>query len=415
MKASSIAGYAAVAGVYALSATAHPTGQQQAWAQPAAPMPFSAPSLIADLWHQSVEYMSPRLVQTAHDASPYYSWPLLLRWRGVPFMDVTDHGELGLSLAYAPSLQSQANFPNRTHYSKEVEGVHANITQQGPREHIKAFTSFRNRYYRSATGRQSQLWLLETLKGIVNHYDRSDITVEEFKHSWDQASIILRIPAKSASDGEKAAEAPAVVVGCHQDSVNLILPILPAPGADDDGSGVVTQLESLRSLLAQGFVPKDRPVEYHFYSAEEGGLLGSQAVVESYVRKSTPVYAMSQFDMTAYVKKGSRDSQGRMKMGIVEDFVSPELTAFNRLLLKSYLDDTIVPVSTKLGYAGSDHASWNKVGVPSSFTIENAFEVTNHEIHSTRDVWDREEYSFDLIEAFSKLSTAFIVELAGWA
>lgn len=38
-------------------------------------------------------------------------------------------------------------------------------------------------------------------------------------------------------------------------------------GADDDGSGTVTILESYRSLLASGFAP-ERPVEFHWYSAE---------------------------------------------------------------------------------------------------------------------------------------------------
>lgn len=38
-------------------------------------------------------------------------------------------------------------------------------------------------------------------------------------------------------------------------------------GADDDGSGTVTILESYRALLASGFAP-GRPVEFHWYSAE---------------------------------------------------------------------------------------------------------------------------------------------------
>lgn len=44
-------------------------------------------------------------------------------------------------------------------------------------------------------------------------------------------------------------------------------PFLPAPGADDDGSGSVTILESYRALVAADFHPV-RPVEFHWYSAE---------------------------------------------------------------------------------------------------------------------------------------------------
>ncbi|KAJ7300862.1 hypothetical protein DFH08DRAFT_979251 [Mycena albidolilacea] len=58
-------------------------------------------------------------------------------------------------------------------------------------------------------------------------------------------------------------------------------PFLPAPGADDDGSGSVTILENYRALLAADFHP-ERSLEFHWYSAEEGGLLGSQAVAKAY-------------------------------------------------------------------------------------------------------------------------------------
>jgi hypothetical protein len=42
---------------------------------------------------------------------------------------------------------------------------------------------------------------------------------------------------------------------------------MPLPGADDDGSGSVTILESYRALIASNFRP-ERPVEFHWYSAE---------------------------------------------------------------------------------------------------------------------------------------------------
>lgn len=46
-------------------------------------------------------------------------------------------------------------------------------------------------------------------------------------------------------------------------------------GADDDGSGSVTILESYRALIAANFRPI-RPVEFHWYSAEVGIVTWSQ-------------------------------------------------------------------------------------------------------------------------------------------
>lgn len=114
-------------------------------------------------------------------------------------------------------------------------------------------------------------------------------------------------------------------------------PFLPAPGADDDGSGTMSILESYRALLAADFHPV-RTVQFQWYSAEEGGLLGSQAIAKDYEKRGVNVLAMSQvcrlsniwlsivdlimglqFDMTAFVKRGTRE-----EVGIITDFVDPE-------------------------------------------------------------------------------------------
>ncbi|CAG8835880.1 11732_t:CDS:1, partial [Gigaspora margarita] len=62
---------------------------------------------------------------------------------------------------------------------------------------------------------------------------------------------------------------------------------------DDDGSGTVTILEAFRVLAEGQFRPK-RSVEFHWYSAEEGGLLGSQAIASYYENLEFDVIAMLQ-------------------------------------------------------------------------------------------------------------------------
>jgi len=160
--------------------------------------------------------------------------------------------------------------------------------------------------------------------------------------------------------------------------------------------------------LASNYTPI-HDVEWHFYSAEEGGLLGSQAVVKDYVARAAWVQSQLQFDMTAWVKQGTKE-----RVGIVTDFVDPSLTDFIKKLVDAYLD--IPWVATKCGYACSDHASWNKAGYPSAFGIESAFEDSNQNIHSANDRLDiSPEFSFEHLLEFSKLGVAYIVEIAGWA
>lgn len=82
------------------------------------------------------------------------------------------------------------------------------------------------------------------------------------------------------------------------DSINLSNPTSGrAPGADDDGTGTVNLIESFRALLAADFKPTT-PVEFHWYSGEEGGLLGSQAIATRYKNDGVQVKAFMELDMT---------------------------------------------------------------------------------------------------------------------
>ncbi|KAI0079660.1 peptidase [Panus rudis PR-1116 ss-1] len=324
-----------------------------------------------------------------------------LRAQGIQFFDVTETPFLGASAPLRAVIKSSFPSPNATDL---VKPVLKKLSTDGPVRNLKEFTSFRTRYYRSNTGRQSQQWLLARLSEITKEFAPQSlqdvISIQEFSHPWGQNSIILRINGSSATDDG------IVIIGAHQDSANM-WPFLPAPGADDDGSGTVTILESYRALISSNFRPI-RPVEFHWYAAEEGGLLGSAAVAQAYEARSANVYAMSQFDMTAWVKKGTRE-----EVGIITDYVNSELTEFNKQLVEQYLE--IPYVETECGYACSDHASWGKAGYPSIFTIESTFENSNKFIHSTRDTYDiSDEFSFSHMLQFSKLAVAFAIELAGW-
>jgi len=82
------------------------------------------------------------------------------------------------------------------------------------------------------------------------------------------------------------------------DSVNGASPTTGrSPGADDNGTGTVNLIEAFRALAKAGFAPK-YPVEFHWYSGEEGGLLGSGDISSTYSDEGVQVKAMMQLDMT---------------------------------------------------------------------------------------------------------------------
>ncbi|KAI3400588.1 hypothetical protein diail_2791 [Diaporthe ilicicola] len=321
-----------------------------------------------------------------------------LRRNGQQFMDITETQDLGASRTRA---FANVVFPAKASFQDKVNPLLKNLSKTEMHENLEKFSSFHTRYYKSDYGEQSSEWLLSQIKSIIKESGADDVYAEAFPHSWQQSSIIATIPGQTNS---------TVVVGAHQDSINLWLPsILAAPGADDDGSGTVTILEAFRVLLSSEAVKKgklENTVEFHWYSAEEGGLLGSQAIFSEYEKQGRDVKAMLQQDMTGYVEKTLQAGKPE-SVGVIVDFVDPKLTEFIKKIVVEYC--SIPYVETKCGYACSDHASASKAGYPSAFVIESAFEDSDSHIHSTDD--NIKYLSFDHMLQHARMTLAFAYEL----
>jgi len=324
-----------------------------------------------------------------------------LRRNGQNFMDITEHRDLGL---FATSSKKTPKFPAKPTLQKELKPLMGNLSKSNMQSNLEHFTSFHTRYYKSDYGRQSSEWLLSQVQALIEDSGaaKHGAHAKHFPHPWGQNSIIATIPGKSNA---------TVVVGAHQDSINLFLPsIFSAPGADDDGSGTVTILEALRVLLTSKDIIKgkgENTVEFHWYSAEEGGLLGSQAIFSSYEKEGRDIKAMLQQDMTGFVQ-GTLDAGKPEAVGVITDFVDPALTEFIKEIVSEYC--TIPYVLTKCGYACSDHASASKAGYPSAFVIESEFADSDKKIHTSDDTI--KYLSFDHMLQHARLTLGLVYELA---
>jgi len=324
-----------------------------------------------------------------------------LRRNGQNFMDITSTPQLG---SLQTASKKTPKFPAKPVLQKELYPLIKNLSKSEIQTNLEKFTSFYTRYYKSDYGRQSSEWLLQKVRGLIEDSGAAKYGAhaEHFRHSWGQNSVIATIPGKKNS---------TVVVGAHQDSINLFLPsILSAPGADDDGSGSMTILEALRVLLTSEDVIKgkgENTIEFHWYSAEEGGLLGSQAIFSEYEKIGRDVKAMLQQDMTGYVQK-TLDAGKPESVGVITDFVNPALTDFIKKIITEYCE--IPYTETKCGYACSDHASASKAGYPSAFVIESDFELSDDHIHTSDD--QIKYLSFDHMLQHARLTLGLVYELA---
>lgn len=146
---------------------------------------------------------------------------------------------------------------------------------------------------------RAERWLIDQLDAI-DGLDVSTQTVSvEVSLEGEAVTVdgLLNIIAELPG----ASDAPAVVLGAHLDSTAKASPggwdalVDPAPGADDDASGVAALLSMARTLAAWpgGF---ERPIRFVFFTAEEVGLLGSEHYVDGLLASGDDVEVMLQLD-----------------------------------------------------------------------------------------------------------------------
>ncbi|KAH7141004.1 peptidase family M28 [Dactylonectria macrodidyma] len=307
------------------------------------------------------------------------------------FIDITDiKDEEVLSILSTPPTESsikarQATYPTTLTHITEANSLISGVSNTGPQSWLQTLTNFQNRHYRSTYGTQAGTWLLNQVKTIAAA--NPAITVRSFAHSFNQPSIIARLPGRSSD---------LVIVGAHYDSTAGST-TARAPGADDNGSGSVNLLEALRILANAGFQPENT-IEFHWYAGEEGGLLGSQAVYRSYSSAGETVLAFLNQDMTGYSPGG--------KATVYTDYVDASLTSYVTLIARQY---TGLAVSTsQCGYGCSDHASARAAGFPAAFISSEPFDTHNSNIHSSRDTYA--SINWTSVLRHSKLTVGFLVE-----
>ncbi|KAF2714273.1 peptidase family M28 [Pleomassaria siparia CBS 279.74] len=311
--------------------------------------------------------------------------------KNINFIDITDitNATTLARLSTPPSkLVARAaavTYPSTLTHQTEANTLIAQLTQTGPKSWLTTLTNYYNRYYRSTYGTQAGTWLASQLTTIAAA--NPAITVTTFTHSYSQPSIIVKIPGTSSN---------LIIVGAHYDSTGGSS-TAKGPGADDNGSGVVTQMEALRVLANAKFAPKNT-IELHFYSGEEGGLLGSADVFKSYSAAGKTVLAMVCQDMTGYSPSG--------KVSVYTDYSDSGLLSYVRKCVTAYTGLTYTTDSC--GYGCSDHASAYSNGYPTTYVCDEPIDTSSPYIHSSQDTYAT--ISFDAVLRHSKFTVGFLVE-----
>jgi Zn-dependent M28 family amino/carboxypeptidase len=196
----------------------------------------------------------------------------------------------------------------------------------------------------------------------------------------NSANIVGEIPG-----GKKADE--VVMIGAHFDSWHA------GTGATDNGAGSAVMIEVMRILKALN-VSMDRTVRIGLWSGEEEGLYGSEAYVKQHfgdakTMKLLPDHAK----LSGYfnLDNGSGKIRGVYLQG--NDAMRPLFETW----LAPFRDEGATTITIK-DTGGTDHLSFDAVGLPGFQFIQDPLDYGSVTHHSSMDTYDHAVAS-DLMEA----------------
>lgn len=219
------------------------------------------------------------------------------------------------------------------------------------------------------------------------------------------------------------------IIGAHFDTVHN------APGADDNGSGMIAVMEAIKIMSNHLF---ENNIQFIFFNLEELGLLGSRAYVKDGIESDENIIGLINFDMIGYYS----DEPNSQTLPAGFEILFPEIAA--ELSENEYRADFILNAAAQGSYdfqnlyietaeeyvpelkigklvlpgngqiasdlRRSDHAPFWDKGYPALFLTDGA-ETRNPHYHRPGDVI--ETLDFEFIANITKASIAALARIAG--
>jgi leucyl aminopeptidase len=253
-------------------------------------------------------------------------------------------------------------------------------------------TNWTTRRYNLQSGIDAANWLKSQWTTIAN--GRADVSVALFTHASTtspQPSVIATIQGTTLPN-------EVVVIGGHLDSINGSGSSYPAPGADDDASGVASLTEVFRVAMATGYKPA-RTVKFMAYCRRGDwpqGLGGHRQLAQE-----------QPGERGGRAPAGHDQLQGlHYDFAMVTDNTNAAQNSFVTSLISNYLPG-LTYTNITCGYGCSDHASWTTAGFASSMPFEAPMNTSNPYIHTANDTLSATSGNANNSVKFAKLGAAF--------
>ncbi len=217
----------------------------------------------------------------------------------------------------------------------------------------------------------------------IEHYGRIarilakgvEVTMElDVKNTFQDADLTTHNVVAEIPGADKKEE--VVMLGAHFDTWHS------GTGATDNTAGAAVMMEAVRILKALN-LPLRRTVRIGLWTGEEQGLLGSRAYVRGvFGEPNQPTAAHGKFSSYFNVDNGTGAIRGVYLQG------NAAVADVFRAWIKPF-EDKGVKTLTLANTGGTDHLSFDRVGLPGFQFIQDGVEYNTRTHHSNMDTWER--------------------------
>lgn len=240
---------------------------------------------------------------------------------------------------------------------------------------------------------------------MIEHYNRVARLLEHHVPVTLEVNIETKFTGDHEHGFNTVAEIPGndpklkdqvVMVGGHLDSW------ISGTGATDNAAGSVVAMEAMRILKALGVKPR-RTIRIALWSGEEQGLYGSQGYVKQHFGTfaepehpdppSVPAFLRSKGKLTTTKEWQTLDAYYNLDNGTgkVRGVYTQENDAIAPIFAQwiAPLKDLGVTTISRRNTGGTDHLSFDAVGLPGFQYIQDPMDYETRTHHSDMDTFDR--------------------------
>jgi hypothetical protein len=205
-----------------------------------------------------------------------------------------------------------------------------------------------------------------------------------------QYDTIAEIPGTDKKD-------EVVMLGAHLDSWHA------GTGATDNGAGTIVMMEAMRILKALDIKPR-RTIRIGLWSGEEEGLLGSQGYVEQHFGSRPPMDDPNMKGMPTLLRRDAGPITVKPDQAKVSAYFNIDNGTGKVRGVYLQGNEAVAPIFeqwmhpfkdlgmttlTMRNTGGTDHLSFDAVGIPGFQFIQDPIEYDTRTHHSNMDVYDR--------------------------